>query len=577
MQHNHIPTAAELTVGAALGCNTAWVSMSFKSLGLYAGLTASETVLDTVYLVSIISVALTLVVAGMFAQATERLISSAASHWALPVVIAASTIAMPACVLLPSGANIVGMVAVGAIAGVSSGLFLIRFGISFSLLSTGSCVIGAATSTILASFLFALFLMFDRLPACTFAASMPLFAGVLLFYGMHVLTDQGKAEPFEVAAEQARTLRTEDASAEHQPPAQGKRSGKCENTGACDERRLPLQAKRRSEKGANSQAAGAPAAACAPSRRSGNAAQGTSELRRNASQHDFPQSESALSGAALRRLTWQLAICSALIGFSNEAVRTLYVQMGIKDLGGTGYALVEGGGAFVATVVAVAVALLLANMKTQRMARNIYHFLILLLVVGVLLLLVPIAYGQGSAMVAHALNSASYACFGMFMWVILAGVCNRCPGQRVRTFAFVRAGWAVGPLLGMLAGRFVLHQMGISVESAMPIMGAGILAVLVASGFAFSETDLVHAMDLLPMRRKQPFREKCAKVAADYALSDREHEVMVLLAKGRNLPYIQDELLLSKSTVSTHRQHIYQKLGIHSQQELIDRVQATEV
>ena len=555
MQHSHIPTAAELTVGAALGCNTAWVSMSFKSLGLYAGLAASETVLDTVYLVSIVAVALTLVVAGMFAQETERLISRTASHWALPVVVAASTIAMPACTLLPSGASIVGMVAVGAVAGVSSGLFLIRFGISFSLLTTGSCVIGAATSTILASFLFALFLMFDRFPACTFAAFMPLFAGVLLSYGMHVLTDQGKAEPFEVAAEQARTLRAEDAQAGsaregHRPSSQAKRRTAAEETSA--------------------QVAGAPAAAAAAlNRRSSSATQALSP--------DFPQCESSLSGAALRRLTWQLAICSTLVGFSNEAVRTLYVQMGIKDLGGTGYALVEGGGAFVATVVVVAVALLLANMKTQRMARNIYHFLILLLVVGVLLLLVPVVYGQGSAMVAHALNSASYACFGMFMWVILAGVCNRCPGQRVRTFAFVRAGWAVGPLLGMLAGRFVLHQMGISVESAMPIMGAGVLAVLVASGFAFSETDLVHAMDLLPMRRKQPFREKCAKVAADYALSDREHEVMVLLAKGRNLPYIQDELLLSKSTVSTHRQHIYQKLGIHSQQELIDLVQATEV
>ena len=44
-------------------------------------------------------------------------------------------------------------------------------------------------------------------------------------------------------------------------------------------------------------------------------------------------------------------------------------------------------------------------------------------------------------------------------------------------------------------------------------------------------------------------------------------------AMGRNLPYVQDQLCLSKSTVSTHRQHIYQKLGIHSQQELINLVQ----
>jgi DNA-binding CsgD family transcriptional regulator len=52
---------------------------------------------------------------------------------------------------------------------------------------------------------------------------------------------------------------------------------------------------------------------------------------------------------------------------------------------------------------------------------------------------------------------------------------------------------------------------------------------------------------------------------------------MMLLAKGRNLPYVQEQLLLSKGTASTHRQHIYQKLDIHSQQELIELVQQTDI
>ncbi len=504
MQHEHTPTSGELMMGAALGCSTAWVSMAFKSMGLYAGMAQGEATLDAVYLVSIISVALTLLVAGALAQETGKLITSKASIWALPIAIAASTLAMPLCARLPAGADITAMVAVGAVSGVSSGLFLIRFGVSFSLLSTGSCVIATAAGTIVASLLFALFLLFEPLPACSLAASMPLFAAVLLAFGMHILADQGRAGSLESAAEQARAERGKEGA------------------------------------------------------------------------ERMPRRESALSGRALDRLTLQLALCSALIGFSNEAVRTLYVHMGVRDVGGVGYAVVEGGAAFVATVIAVGIALALANMKTQRMACNIYHFLILLLVTSVLLLLVPVVYGQRAALIAHALNSASHTCFGMFMWTILAGVCNRCPGQRIRTFAFVRAGWALGPLVGVATGRFVLHELGISVESAMPIIGLGVLAILIASGFAFSETDLVRAMDLLPIRHKSRFREKCERVAADYALSEREHQVMVLLAKGRNLPHIQDELLLSKSTVSTHRQHIYAKLNIHSQQELIDLVQNAE-
>ena len=554
MQQSHMPTAAELIVGAALGCNTAWVSMSFKSLGLYAGLAHSEAVLDTVYLTSIVSVVLTLIVAGTFAQATERLLLRKESMWLLPVIVAATTLAMPLCTGLPEGANIVGMVAVGVASGVSSGLFLIRFGIAFSLLSTGSCVVGAATGTVLASLLFALFLQFERFSACSFAAAMPLVAGLLLSYGMHLLVDQGKSESVEHAAAQSEKVRKQSAA------------------GAAA---LSTPAKPSARKAQHDGTVDAACIAYASSPQSVNAAIGSKGGKTAGA--NAPAAPDAAADKALRRLTMQLALCSALIGFSVEAVRTLYVQMGVKDLGRAAYALVEGGGAFVATVIVVAIALALATMKTPRMARNIYHFLILLLTASVLMLLGPIVYGQEAALIAHALNSAAYACFGMFMWVILAGVCNRYPGQRVRTFAFVRAGWALGPLVGMIAGRFVLHHLGISVESAMPIMAAGVLAVLVASGFAFSETDLVRAMDLLPLQHKQRFREKCAKVAADYALSERESEVMVLLAKGRNLPFIQDELLLSKSTVSTHRQHIYAKLDIHSQQELINLVQNAEV
>ena len=53
----------------------------------------------------------------------------------------------------------------------------------------------------------------------------------------------------------------------------------------------------------------------------------------------------------------------------------------------------------------------------------------------------------------------------------------------------------------------------------------------------------------------------------------RETEIMTLFAKGRNLAYTQERLCLSKSTVSMHRQHICQKLGVHSSQEMIDLIQ----
>ena len=63
----------------------------------------------------------------------------------------------------------------------------------------------------------------------------------------------------------------------------------------------------------------------------------------------------------------------------------------------------------------------------------------------------------------------------------------------------------------------------------------------------------------------------CAGLAASCGLTAREAEVLCLLAHGRNNSYIQEELTLTRNTVKSYIKHIYAKLGVHSQQELIDR------
>lgn len=64
------------------------------------------------------------------------------------------------------------------------------------------------------------------------------------------------------------------------------------------------------------------------------------------------------------------------------------------------------------------------------------------------------------------------------------------------------------------------------------------------------------------------------RVARDFGLTEREAEIMSLLARGRNVPFIEEELIISRNTIKTHVKHIYQKLDVHSQQELIDLVEA---
>lgn len=82
----------------------------------------------------------------------------------------------------------------------------------------------------------------------------------------------------------------------------------------------------------------------------------------------------------------------------------------------------------------------------------------------------------------------------------------------------------------------------------------------------------VDAVDRQPPQRA-PFKEKCAKLARDCGLTPRETEVLMLFAKGRSAARIQDELVISRGTVTTHLQHIYRKVDVHSKQELLDAIE----
>jgi RNA polymerase sigma factor (sigma-70 family) len=52
-------------------------------------------------------------------------------------------------------------------------------------------------------------------------------------------------------------------------------------------------------------------------------------------------------------------------------------------------------------------------------------------------------------------------------------------------------------------------------------------------------------------------------------LTSREREVLQLIAEGRTTKQIADTLFISEKTISTHRQHIMEKLGMDSVPDLV--------
>lgn len=96
-----------------------------------------------------------------------------------------------------------------------------------------------------------------------------------------------------------------------------------------------------------------------------------------------------------------------------------------------------------------------------------------------------------------------------------------------------------------------------------------------------ADTDLVTAINQLLSGRKYisaPVAQLLASQFSDSAeeshslLSDREYQIMLLIAKGKTVSEISDELSLSASTVSTYRSRILDKMNMKNNAELMNYV-----
>jgi DNA-binding NarL/FixJ family response regulator len=60
-------------------------------------------------------------------------------------------------------------------------------------------------------------------------------------------------------------------------------------------------------------------------------------------------------------------------------------------------------------------------------------------------------------------------------------------------------------------------------------------------------------------------------------LSPRQWEVLTRLLQGERVPRIAEELFLSQSTVRNHLADMFKKMGVHSQEELLDLFRSNKV
>ncbi len=200
-----------------------------------------------------------------------------------------------------------------------------------------------------------------------------------------------------------------------------------------------------------------------------------------------------------------------------------------------------------------------------------------LLVGGFLLVLLDDAVLAPAASTALA---CSNSVFGLLMTLALCTIAARSLSNALPSIAWGYAVYYVGIGVGAQAGLFVTGIAGthslLSRAMVAAILGSVMLYTLFSiRDFEFDKTIASVEKDALApvvveVQYEDRIAARCQELARAHGLTERETDVFGLLARGNNTLRVQEELAITKNTLKYHTRHIYEKLGVHSQQELID-------
>lgn len=174
--------------------------------------------------------------------------------------------------------------------------------------------------------------------------------------------------------------------------------------------------------------------------------------------------------------------------------------------------------------------------------------------------------------------------FDILTWVLVAQAVTVHALPPDRFFGFLIAGKNMGYLLGLLLATVSLaYDPGI--VQAVTVTPVLLLVLIVLFVWVFPERtvdQLFGVVDAPRPDRTSPagegaaepgIAERAAEVARAHGCTPRESEVLELLARGRTQAVIAARLGISAGTAHTHIVHVYQKLGVSRQQELIELVE----
>ncbi len=187
----------------------------------------------------------------------------------------------------------------------------------------------------------------------------------------------------------------------------------------------------------------------------------------------------------------------------------------------------------------------------------------------------------------------SYTAFSILIMILLSNMAYRYGMNALWLFGIERAVRQLFTLGGVKVNSLVANMQPVFENGAILVNVATVLLVVITTMIVFSEKELASSwgVGILADKSKRQSDQvsseessqgyllgvQCAALSRRYILSTREAEVLLLLAQKKSIGRIEQELLIANGTAKAHVRHIYQKLNIHSREELFKMLANTDI
>lgn len=164
-------------------------------------------------------------------------------------------------------------------------------------------------------------------------------------------------------------------------------------------------------------------------------------------------------------------------------------------------------------------------------------------------------------------TNVDHSLLTLFLWIILTDLTRQLPMSSHRVFAI---GWVVRSTPFWLVGR-ITALCGLELTPSFCNFVSYLIVItlaLVLAGNSLSVRRLLSDLRGRAQGGAKYIEQRCARLAMAYSLTQRETEVMGLLAQGYSRPHIAETLDLSENTVRGYTKALYKKLDIHDRQSL---------